>query len=49
MLIFKGILGYVAYRDTFERRDENLPASVARTAITAQIPSACLKHDRAIS
>jgi hypothetical protein len=39
MLVFMGILGYVAYRDIFERRDENLPASVARTAIAAQVPT----------
>ena len=36
-LVFVGILSYVAYRDIFERRDENLPASVTRTAIAAQV------------
>jgi hypothetical protein len=39
MLVFMGILGYVAYRDIFERRDENLPAGVARIAIAAQVPT----------
>jgi hypothetical protein len=29
LLVFVGILSYVAYRDIFERRDENLPAQVA--------------------
>jgi hypothetical protein len=36
MLVFIGILSYVAYRDIFERRDENFPAKVAtRSAIAA--------------
>jgi hypothetical protein len=39
LLVFLGILSYVAYRDIFERRDENLPASVAGTAIEAQLPT----------
>lgn len=38
LLVFLGILSYVAYRDIFERRDENLPVKVAaRTAITAPV------------
>ncbi len=37
-LVFMGILNYVAYRDIFERRDENLPAKAATTtAIVAQV------------
>jgi hypothetical protein len=27
-LVFFGVLNYVAYRDMFERRDENLPKQV---------------------
>ncbi len=38
LLVFMGTLTYVAYRDIFERRDENLPAPVAaRRGIGAQI------------
>jgi hypothetical protein len=38
LLVFMGILSYVAYRDIFERRDENLPAKVATTtAIAVQV------------
>jgi len=33
-LVFMGILNYVAYRDIFERRDQNLPAT-ARAALGA--------------
>jgi hypothetical protein len=29
LIVFTGTLNYVAYRDIFERRDENLPVSVA--------------------
>jgi hypothetical protein len=29
LIVFMGTLNYVAYRDIFERRDENLPVSVA--------------------
>jgi hypothetical protein len=32
LLVFLGILSYVAYRDIFERRDENLPVTAASTA-----------------
>lgn len=39
LLVFIGILGYVAYRDIFEQRDENLPASVPATSIAAQVPT----------
>jgi hypothetical protein len=36
LLVFLGILSYVAYRDIFERRDENLPATGStRTAVPA--------------
>lgn len=41
-LVFMGILNYVAYRDIFERRDQNLPATArsargeaSRSAVTA--------------
>lgn len=34
-LVFMGILNYVAYRDIFERRDENLPSPVVSTAPAA--------------
>ncbi len=36
VLVFMGILSYVAYRDIFERRDENLPAQVATPALAVQ-------------
>ena len=39
LLVFMGILSYVAYRDIFERRDENLPAIVAGTALAAPMPN----------
>lgn len=39
MLVFMGILGYVAYRDIFERRDENLPAPVEAAAHAASEPA----------
>ncbi len=38
MLVFMGILGYVAYRDIFERRDENLPAIASAGAVLAIAP-----------
>jgi hypothetical protein len=37
LLVFLGILSYVAYRDIFERRDENFPAAATTTA-TASAP-----------
>jgi len=40
LLVFLGILSYVAYRDIFERRDANFPAAVeTRTANPAQVPT----------
>ena len=38
-LVFMGILNYVAYRDIFERRDENLPAKAPAAEVTP-IPAA---------
>ena len=39
-IVFMGILNYVAYRDIFERRSENLPKTAARTLIGAPSISA---------
>jgi hypothetical protein len=36
LLVFLGVLNYVAYRDIFERRSQNLPAMVARARLISQ-------------
>jgi hypothetical protein len=40
LLVFMGVLSYVAYRDIFERRDENFPAKAAIRAVIAANSSA---------